>query len=180
MPSLLIAVYIFAAILLVIAGLAMIARVVGARIPLEHRASASVRLNSPPQAVWATISDIAGHTQWAGVRKLERLSDHNGHEVWRQFMGHNAFVLETTESLPPQRLVRTIADESKLFSGSWTYELIPDGAGTRVHLAEVGRVDSAIPRFMMKHLFGYHFYLMKHLKALARRVGDINAVVQNG
>jgi len=169
-----------AAIVGVIILFGLVAYVVGGTIPEDHRASATLRLsNVAPDALWAIVSDVNTHTQWAGVTRLTRLPDQDGHELWRQEMGRNSFTLATTESSPATRLVRTIADDNKMFSGNWTYELRSDGAtGTALTLTENGHVPGRVPRFFMKHLMGYHLYLKKHLRGLAKHVGQPDATIE--
>ena len=90
-------------------------------------------------------------------------------------MGRNAMVLVTARSEPPRTLVRTIADEAKFFSGDWTFDLAPDGAGTRLTLTEHGRVHVAMPRAMMRYLpfiADPAMYLRRHLGRLAERFGE--------
>jgi uncharacterized protein YndB with AHSA1/START domain len=157
--------------LLVLAGL--ILYVLGKRLPEEHVASKSIFLKQPQQAVWDTISDIHSHKEWVrGITKLERLPDRDNHEVWRQTMGRNSFVLEFTTKQPPERMVGTIADDNQFFSGNWEYLLKPEGGGTRLTLTEHGRVKLAIPRAMMEYLMGKDTYLKKHLQDLARKFGE--------
>jgi uncharacterized protein YndB with AHSA1/START domain len=147
--------------------------ILGMRLPEEHAASLTLKLNQTPHMVWETISDIAGHKNWAkGVTKVERLSDHDNHEVWKQYMGRNVFVLETTTFQAPVHLVRTIADERQMFSGSWEYMVLPDGAGTKLQLTERGRVKRAVPRAMMHYLFSESMYLRRHLVSLAEHFGE--------
>jgi uncharacterized protein YndB with AHSA1/START domain len=163
-----------------VVGFFIVASIAGRSIPPDHVASSTLRIAKPIDVVWRTISEIPGHQQWTGVDRLERLPDRDGHEVWRQFQGRNSFVLETTESRPPTRLVRTIADDHAFFSGSWTYDLVPDGdAATRLTITERGHVPGAVPRFFMKHLMGYHLYLNKHLRGLAKELGEPSPRIEN-
>lgn len=150
--------------------------IIGRGLPPDHVASCSVRIKQPPEAVWKVVADTARYASWAwSVNRVERLADRNGNEVWKQVMGRNAFVLETTRIDPPRRLERTIA-EDRMFGGTWTYELVAESGGTRVRLTERGRVKAAIPRAMMKLFFGYHHYMAKHLESLAQKFGEPQAV----
>lgn len=145
----------------------------GRRLPEEHVAALTLRLNQPPQAVWDVISDMAGHKHWSrGVTDMIRMPDHDNREVWKQHMGRNVFLLETTASYPPTRLVGTITDTAGYFSGNWEYEITPEDAGSRVRLTEHGRVPSAIPRAMMHYLFGETMYLRRHLVSLAKKFDE--------
>jgi hypothetical protein len=147
--------------------------ILGRRLPEEHVASLTLKMNQTPHAVWETISDIAGHKNWAkGVTKVERLPDHDNHEVWKQHMGRNVFVLETTTFQAPVHLVRTIADERQMFSGNWEYMVLPDGEGTRLQLTERGRVKRAVPRAIMHYVFNESMSLRRHLVSLAEQFGE--------
>ena len=160
---------------------AVVLQVLGKRLPEEHVASASVVLKQPRQAVWDVVSDIAGHKNWVkGLTKLERLPDRDNHEVWRQTMGRNSFVLVFTEKQPPERMVGTIDDEAQFFSGRWEYMLKDEGAGTRLTLTEHGRVKLAIPRAMMEYIMGKDTYLKKHLRDLAMKFGEEKARIETG
>jgi uncharacterized protein YndB with AHSA1/START domain len=162
-------------IALVLAGLAVLA-VLGKRLPEAHEISATLTLARPREQVFAALADTAGIPAWdKGVDRVERLPDRDGHEVWRWHMGRNRMVLEITASEPPSRLVRTIADEAKFFSGDWTYELADDGAGSKVTLTEHGSVHVAIPRAMMHYLpvlADPSMYLKRHLRRLAERFAE--------
>jgi uncharacterized protein YndB with AHSA1/START domain len=146
---------------------------IGSRLPEEHVAGVTLRLKQPPEAVWAVIADTAGYAAWApGVTRVERLADRDGHEAWRQHMGRNSFVLETTRSDRGRLLVRTIADDHKMFSGRWEYAIAPEVGGCAVTLTEYGRIPSPLPRFMMRYLFSETMYVRKHLAGLAKKFGE--------
>jgi hypothetical protein len=141
----------------------------GIRLPDEHVASLTLKLRQTPHTVWETISDIAGHKNWAkGVTKVERLPDRDNHEVWKQYQGRHTFVLETTINQAPVRMVRTLADDRQMFTGSWEYVVLPDGEGTKLQLTERGRVKGAMARAIMHYLFNESMYLRRHLVSLAR------------
>lgn len=147
--------------------------VLGRRLPEEHVASLTLTLDQKPHDVWSAIADIAGHKNWVrGITRIERLPDRENHEVWRQRMGRNSFVLETTVCQPPVHLVREVVDDHHAFSGEWEYELSSNGEGTRVKLTEHGRVPNPIFRAMMHYMFGETTTIRGHLTALAAKFGE--------
>jgi Polyketide cyclase / dehydrase and lipid transport len=151
----------------------LVMSVLGRRLPEEHVASLTLTLNQKQQDVWDTIADVGGHKNWVrGITKIERLADRENHEVWRQRMGRNSFVLETTVCQPPVHLVREVVDDNHNFSGDWEYELSSNGEGTRVRLTEHGRVPNALFRAMMHYLFGETTTIRGHLCALAAKFGE--------
>lgn len=151
----------------------------GKSLPAEHTAFAVIQLHNSPEEVWAVIADAARQPEWfKGLTKVERLPDRNGHTVWKQTMGRNAFTLEETAFEPPRRLVRTIADLKGPFSGSWEFLLIPvpskdpaKPSAVKVRITERGKIDYTIPRAVMA-MFGEDMYLKKYLKALAAKFGQ--------
>lgn len=162
---------------ILLAGFLIIAHVLGSRLPEEHVATMSICLNQKPESVWDLIAAVEKHPSWSpGVNKVEKVADRNGHEAWRQTMGRNSFILETTEKQAPAAgtpgiLLRTITDNNGPFTGSWRYEIVSEGTGSRLRLTETGRVSSPIPRYIM-HLMGEAMYLKSHLKAVAKKFGD--------
>ena len=166
-------VWIVLGIIGLLVALVVVLRFLGSRLPEEHVASLTLRLKQRPHVVWETIADVAGHKNWArGVTKVERLPDRENREVWRQHMGRNTFVLETTVCQPPVHLVRTIADDHQMFSGDWEYEVQPNGEGTRVRLTEHGRVNNPVARAMMHYMGGEKMTMRRHLTALAGKFGE--------
>ena len=148
----------------------------GRGIPEAHVMSVTLHLGKTREEVFAVLADSAGIPTWdQGVDRVERLADRGGHEVWRWTMGRNAMVLETTRCEAPAVLVRTIADDAKIFSGDWTYELSAEGGGCSLLLTEHGRVHVAIPRAMMKYVPAIAdpaMYLRRHLERLAGKFGE--------
>lgn len=158
---------------------ALLLHLKGRTLPVEHKSFAVIQLNNTPDEVWAVIADAARQPQWMkGITAVERLPDKNGHTVWKQRAGRNAFTLEETIVEPPRRLVREIADLKGPFSGSWEFRLIPiptkDPAkpvAVKVRITERGKIDMPIARAVMA-MFGEDAYIKKYLKALAAKFGQ--------
>ena len=159
-----------------VVALLLVLWLLGRGLPEGHEISATLHVAKSREEVWGVLADTAAIPSWdRGVDRVERLPDRDGQEVWRWVMGRNAMVLETTRSEAPGLLVRTIADEAKMFSGDWTYELSPEGSGCALALTEHGRVHVAIPRAMMRYMpfiADPSMYLRRHLERLAARFGE--------
>lgn len=162
-------------------ALAIVLTLLGRRLPETHVASASVRLNKPASEVWRVIADAPGHARWAaGVTAVEPAGSTSENPAWRQRMGHNSFVLETTRSEEPRLLERTIMDDRGPFTGRWQYRIepAPGGAGCEVTLTEHGTIKSPMPRAIMRYCIGEQHYIRKHLASLARHLGQPDAAVK--
>jgi len=133
-------------------ALVAVVAIVGMALPRNHTASRTMRLKEPPEAVWKAITDYAAMPQWRSeVKKIERMPDANGHEVWKEYNSAGEMPLETIEAVAPRRLVRKIG-AGLPFGGKWTYELTPDGTGTLLKITEDGEVYNVIFRAVGKFM----------------------------
>jgi hypothetical protein len=157
----------------VLAGLVALILGVGGFLPRSRAASRTLRSNQPPEVVWLVITDYRNVPTWHGqVKRVERLPDRDGQEVWREIhRGGTPLQLVTTETVPYRRLVRAILDEKKIFSGRWEFDLEPDQGGSRLTITEHGEVANPFLRFVW-HLSNPAMYVEMYLKALAKKLGE--------
>jgi uncharacterized protein YndB with AHSA1/START domain len=133
-------------------GLVAVVALVGMMLPQNHTVSRTLRLKQPPEAVWKTITDCGAMPQWRSeLKKIERMPDANGHEVWKEYNSAGEMPLETIEAVAPRRLVRKIG-AGLPFGGKWTYELTPAGTGTLLKITEDGEVYNVIFRVVGKFM----------------------------
>lgn len=165
-------------ILLIIAGLialVLLLVIAGMLLPRTHVATSTIELAKPAAEVWAVIRDLGQVPDfWPDIKSSQRLPDREGREAWSQTM-KNGFILplEIDEDRPPNRLVTRIAIEGKApFGGSWIYEVVASGTGSRVSLTEDGFVDNPMFRVVSK-VMGHHATLDSYLRALGKRFGEI-------
>lgn len=152
-------------------ALVIVAAVVGLFLPKGHVATRTVRIDKPPDEVWATITDFAAVPQWfAEIKSSERIADINGHPAWRENFGGFTADMETAEWDPPRRMKREVHSTNAGFRGSWTFELGPTDGGTRLTITEAGEVDNPIFRLMTR-LMDQTATINKYTAALGRRLG---------
>ena len=157
-----------------IAALVLLVAVIGALLPREHRASSSIVLKQPVDAVWRTIRDMSqAASWWPGLTKSERLSDVNGKERWHQVGGGFEMTAEVVEDTPPTRLTTLIVSKpGDPFGGKWIRDLAATPGGTRVTVTEDGWVSNVIFRFMSRFVMGYYGTMDSYLTALGRKFGE--------
>jgi hypothetical protein len=80
-------------------------------------------------------------------------------------------ILQVLEFEPPRRLVTRIANTDLPFGGQWTYELTPDGGGTRVRITEDGEIHNPAFRYMSR-VFGQWATVEAYLRALGTKMGE--------
>jgi len=157
-----------------VVGLIALMALIGAFVARDHRATSAISLRQSPDSVWKVVRDLGGITAWfPAMQQSERLPDRDGHEVWHQKMSGFDVPIIVLESSPPRKLVTQIDPTAGgAFGGTWTYEVAPDSAGTRISVTEAGWISNPVFRFMSRFLFGYYGSLDKYLRALGTRFGE--------
>ncbi len=118
---------------------------VGSRLPLTHHVSRSARYAEPITRVWDVVSDPASARSF-GVARVEQAIP-----------------------VPGRMLVRRVVGERD-FGGTWTYELEPDGSGTRLTITEEGEIYRPVFRFLMRFVLGQSRTIDSYLEALRRQL----------
>ena len=135
-------------------------------------ASRTAAVGRPPADVYALVADVASYSQWwSDVSNVEMLPAEPGVVRFREHMTSGAVVMEVVETVPPQRFVTRIADPDQPFGGTWTFEIAPDPAGSRLTITERGEVYNPIFRFMSRFVFGHTATLDSCLAALTAHLG---------
>jgi uncharacterized protein YndB with AHSA1/START domain len=158
----------------VLAGVFLLIILAGSVLPRRHVVARALKTTRPVEEVWKVLTDIEALPTWHdGVVSVQRLPDHEGRPVWLEvYRGNYPIRLETTEAVPPRRLVRTVADASGPFRGRWEFDLSPRDGGCRVTLTEHGEVPNPFFRFMARLFMDPALYLEIYLRALAGKLGD--------
>ncbi len=153
----------------ILAALAVIMLIVGWLRPAVHTARTEAEYGSSPEEVWVVLTDFGAWGEWNGeITAMERLEDRNGHETWVAKGGWGDMPTEIVRSEPPAAL-ETFVDAGA-FNGTWTYELAPSGAGTRLRITERGEIPNPMFRAMM--IFHDDYASMRSFhQALGRRLG---------
>jgi hypothetical protein len=158
-----------------VAGLVILAAAVvagvGAMLPKRHVASRSASYRVAPEQLFALI---AGPQSWRpDVAKSETVADEIGRPLLRETNQHGeTMTYALTDSIPPRLLKRTIVGKSLPFTGSWTYQLEPDGSGTVVRITEDAEVYNPVFRFMSRFVIGHTSTMDAYLRALGKATGE--------
>ena len=166
----------------VLVGLFVLSVIIGALLPKGHVVSRSLKSQAPPEKIWQVISDFPNVPTWhPEVIQVERLPDRHGQEVWREtYKGGHLMKLETTQRLPPRRLVRAIADEKGPFTGCWEFEIMAVAEGSRITITEKGAISNPLIRLIFRLFMKPAVYLEKYLQALATKFGEAGVVEAEG
>jgi uncharacterized protein YndB with AHSA1/START domain len=156
-----------------LAGLVALILAIGALLPQKHVATQAAEYHKPPQVVWQTITDASKFAQWrpnmAGARLVDPADPRRG---WTETWSHGEKVpIEVVEWVPPQRLVTRLGP-GMAFGGTWTFELTPTPAGTRLRITENGEVYNPLFRFLSGFVFGHTASMRDYLKGLGKAFGE--------
>lgn len=158
---------------LALIGLVGTLAIIGWLLPVGHVASRSARFTQTPGVLFTAITDVAKYGEWWGdVKRVEMLPPVSGKPRFREHTSMGPIVFEVDESVPPMRYVTRIADTDHGFGGTWTFELTPDGGGTRLTITERGEVYNPIFRFMSRFVFSQTSTMESFLRGLGRKFGE--------
>ncbi len=167
------------AVLGVLVGLVLFVVLVGALLPQNHKASASIALGQPADSVWNVIRDRGGSADWWDEIEAVERADVGDRETWNQRDRRGQTMpIEVVESQPPRRLVTRIADEDLPFGGTWTFEISESAGGSTLTLTEDGVVHNAFFRFMARFVFGHYATIESFLRAAGQRFGEDATVLR--
>lgn len=160
-------------VVIVLLALVAVVLAIGLALPRTHRASSRITLQKSPEEVWPAVRNLdALLGSWKDLQVAARIADQGGKEVWQQKAGGFELKLIVEEATPPSRLVTRIdAPPDAAFGGTWTYELAPEGNGTRVTVTEDGYVSNPVFRVIMKAM-GTHRTLDGFLTGLGKKFGQ--------
>ena len=155
------------------AALVGLMAVVGALLPQKHVATQSAEYHKPPDAVWAGITDPTKFAEWRPNMKSAALVDPaDPRRGWTETWSHGEHVpIEVVDWSPAVRLVTRLGP-GMAFGGTWTFELSPTAAGTRLRITEHGEVYNPLFRFLSRFVFGHSASMRDYLKGLGKAFGE--------
>ena len=150
-------------------GLGLVVYATGAMLPRHHVARAEAFIPAPPERIAALVRAVEAQPEWrkrvTAIEVVERRADGLRY-IERQ--GRDAILFDFAETVPGTRFTGTIADQKLPFGGSWTWDIVPDGAGARVRIEEDGEVRSPVFRFFARFVFGHDATMRSYLADLER------------
>ncbi len=158
------------AVLVAIAALIGLAWAAGLALPQDHRATSTIVLPAPRDAVWNAITDVALFTEWrSDVAKVTIRSSAPGEIAWTETGDHGAIPFRTVAWDEPARIVTAIDTDQLPFGGRWVYLLEEVEGGTRITITEEGSVYSPFFRVISTLFMSEHGTLDRYLTDLGAR-----------
>ena len=139
-----IAIYVVVSLIAVVGVIAL----AGFFLPVGHVASRSAEFSKPPDVVFALIADQGSYEGWW-----------DGAEVKS----------EVVERVPPSKLVTKVVGETQ-FGGTWTFEITPTAAGSRLTITERGEIYNLVFRALARYVIGYTGTMDSYLQAARKKL----------
>jgi ribosome-associated toxin RatA of RatAB toxin-antitoxin module len=128
---------------------------IGSSLPEEHTVTRSVLVPASQEHVFTLISHVQDYPHWrTGVDRVELLPEINGQMHWQEVTSMGTVPEVLTENEPLSHRVVTIDDPTLPYSGTWTFELAPQGGQTQLTITDHGDVSNVFYRFASRYIFG--------------------------
>ncbi len=152
---------------------AILAVIVGKRMPRDHVAAVYGIYNAAPEAVWALISDPTQSATWRGdVKRVDKLPRTDGRLAWKEMTDRGVTTYEMVAQEPMVSQITRITDEKLPYGGQWEFRLTRRGAGTELLITERGFVKPAIMRLLARTVFSQTKSLVAYHQSLANRLRE--------
>jgi polyketide cyclase/dehydrase/lipid transport protein len=151
------------------AAVAVAVVVVGALLPVKHRASRSAAFSTTPERLFPLLD---GPQRWrSDLRSWEPLPEEGGRRRWRETDAHGSTIAyEVVEREEPTRLTTRIATPGLPFSGTWTRTLEFQDGVTVVRVTEDGEVYNPVFRFVSRFVIGHTSGIERYLQDLGTAI----------
>jgi uncharacterized protein YndB with AHSA1/START domain len=158
-------------LVLLLVALAAVAALAGMTMPASHEATRSARVEAPAEAIYPVLITPEIYPDWRpDVERVDRMDA----DRFREYGKNGPIVFRIAGRQPPSRLVVAVDDPDQPFSGTWTFELTPEGAAgewTRVRITERGEVPNPLFRAIARVMMSPTDSLEAYLRNLGRRFG---------
>jgi uncharacterized protein YndB with AHSA1/START domain len=145
---------------------------VGAALPRGHQETRSARFDLPAHRLYPVLITPETFPEWrTGIARVDRLDS----DRFTEHGPDGPITFRIIERTPPSRLVVAVDDPEQVFTGTWTYELVPEGRGgesTRLHITERGEVPNPVFRVIAKLMMSPGDTMETYLEDLGRRFGQ--------
>jgi uncharacterized protein YndB with AHSA1/START domain len=152
---------------------AVLALIVGSRMPRDHVSAVRGIYNAPLADVWALVSDPTQSATWRGdVKRVDVLPTTDGRLAWKETTGHGVTAYEMAAQQPMVSQITRITDETLPYGGQWEFLLTPRATGTELLITERGFVKPALMRLLARTVFSPTKTMVAYHQSLANRLRE--------
>ncbi len=157
-----------------VAGLFLLLAVAAGLADPAHRGVVHEVFPAAPATIWGLLTDTERHSlQRHEVKSVEMLAPNAaGFPVWRENTGPTGDILLQVTGMIPERILKVEMLQSDFgMTGTWTFLLEAEGAGTKVTIVENSRTDGWLMRGILA-LIGRNGNLGLQLRTIHQRLSS--------
>jgi len=129
-------------------------------------------IQAPPLVLAESLADPAQQEKWRpGASAVEVLAAADGRPRIQVTAGETKIEMERKEATASRVVWEVIPSRKHVFEGTWTWDLTPEGDGTRIVLVERGVITSPFARAAAESFFGLDRWSRASLTRLAQQHG---------
>jgi uncharacterized protein YndB with AHSA1/START domain len=144
----------------------------GSALPREHVASRSAVITVPPHTLFPVLITPEAYPEWrTGITRVDRPDS----DRFTEHGPDGPVTFRILDRTPSTRLVIAVDDPEQVFTGTWTYELEPEGPSgrsTRLRITERGAVPNPVFRAIARVMLDPAESIETFLTDLGRRYGE--------
>lgn len=144
----------------------------GSALPLVHETSRSTFINVPPHTLFTVLVTPETYPEWrSDVTRVDRLDS----DRFTEHGPDGPVTYRILDRTPSSRVVVAVDDPDQIFSGTWTFELEPDGPSgrsTHLRITERGEVRNPVFRAIARVTLDPAVRIETFLKDLGQRYGQ--------
>ena len=144
----------------------------GSALPRTHEETRSALIEVPAHRLYPVLVTPESFPEWrTGITRVDRPDS----DRFTEHGPDGPMTFRFLDRTPPSRLVVAIDDPEQPFTGTWTFELTPEGHNdllTRVRITERGEVPNPVFRAIAKVMMSPGDTMETYLKDLGGRFGQ--------
>lgn len=137
----------------------------------KYSGSETILVEAPVEKVWSTLEDTEAFSESRHEVSDAELTGTNaaGYAMWKEHSNLAGTIsLEITEKVPNERMVVHMMESGFGMTGTWAFDLLPEGNNTRVTLTEHSMTEGLLMRSILNTL-GRDANMGLLLKALKKK-----------
>jgi hypothetical protein len=145
----------------------------GTLLPVKHEASASIRVQASPEAVYAVLTAVENYPRWRSDVGFSEMTVHHPERVWTETDARGRLTLHVEGAgRPAEKWIDRIVGGKPQRRGERVFLIVADAqGGAQVALKETVIITDALGRFRARFISGYAKDSRILLEELKKRLG---------
>lgn len=144
-------------VFLMLCGFFLAVLAYGYSLPVEHQITMQRHYKKPVDEIWKIIVDYGSYSRWReNVYEINEIPAKGEYQAWKEVdaYGHS-IAFEIIGLDREKQMIIRLEDATLPYDGKWTFDLIPDAAGTTLKITEHGMIDNILLRVIAHLVTGY-------------------------